>query len=301
MSAVATWLSVKNVAGVIDLLVKVAALAAALLAANFFLFRADVSHVATAGDGVDRTYVIERYRAMKQGVPDVVQATMADVEEGVVPAGFVESQSPLVADEELFCGVFRDHVKAVVGDKACAPGNQGAVADMSRAQLLLLVNNNAPYLYRDPASWIIRTKRPHPSGRSETLPDPIRTPEELTQDWATLRAALVDRVVVTVTNKGRATAEHVHVTPPAGLRALDEREFEIPADESVTREYVAAGGRADASVRGFAVTSESGSAPTGWYLAFGVVAVGLLLALLAVFADIVRGPPAPASGSPAAE
>ena len=291
MSRVGEWLTVSNVSDFFEVLVRIAALAAALIAANFFLFRADVSHVASVSDGVDRAYVSERYREAKEAVPDVVLATMADIEEGILPSRHVVQQSPLSVDEGFFCSAFVEHTRAVVGRRACSPGEGGLVSDMSHAQLLLLTNNDTSYLYRDPLSWVIRTNKPHPTTRSELFPEAIRSPAELKKDWRVLRAALVDRAVVVVKNDGRATAENVRITAPVGYRAVDEDEFEIPTNSSVGREFLALGSPGAESARGFTVTSKSGTAPGGWVVALIIVAGGLLLALAALVADVVRGPP----------
>ena len=79
------WLTVKNAAAVVDMLVKVAALAAALLAANIFLFRAEVAHSVQVGNGVSRDYVTAEYGKLSRPVPDVLLAVMADLEDDAVP------------------------------------------------------------------------------------------------------------------------------------------------------------------------------------------------------------------------
>lgn len=224
MAQSTVWLSVKRVSGILDLIVKFAALSAAMLAANFYLFRADLDHrVISEGEGVDRQIVIKEYAQSAQGVPLVVQATIADIEEGVIPRRYLLSASPFVPDVESLCSQFAEHVRALVAATACRSDKQNMDAvNMARAQFLLLTNNDETFLYRDQSSWVVRTHQPTPPVHSEIFPTPILSPQDLKLAWERIRGAIIaQRVVLILTNTGSAAAENVRITSPIGFRADD--------------------------------------------------------------------------------
>ena len=139
----------------------------------------------------------------------------------------------------MVCAFFPDHVRAIVGDeKACGPAGKigEATANMTTAQLLLIVDNNEAYLYRDQRSWFIRTGRTTPPVHSEVFPTAILSPDELALGWKTLRVAQIDRARLFLANAGYATAEDVRIAAPPGYKPAIEGPA-IPPHTDVARDY----------------------------------------------------------------
>lgn len=292
MGAAAAWFSVKSVAAVIDALVKVTALAAALLAANFFLFRAQVTHQVTAGQGVAQQIVTDSYREAKEEVPLVVLATMADIHDGRQPARFAYPGELGVPRTDVLCKIFPAQVRSVSGsDRACRNGDSNrAVNNLSRAQVLLLENNDTSFLYRDSKSWAVRTHKQTPTDVSEIFPEAILSPAEIGKAWSRLRIALTDNAVVQVTNTGSADAVDVRIAAPVGWSAGQDAAFVVPAHRTVAREFSSAGAGAVPSTDNFTVSWSSGISPIGGYVAAVVLGLGLLALALGLLGDLRRGP-----------
>lgn len=293
--AMGAWLSVKSVAAVIDAFVKVTALAAALLAANFFLFRAEIGDQVATGQGVSQQLVVDAYRQANEELPLVVKATIADIHDGRRPSRYAYDGELVVARSELMCKFFPDQVRAVSGsDDACrTPGQSDrAVTNMSRAQILLIENNDTSFLYRDSKSWAVRNKQPTPTDASEIFPEAILNGADLGKAWSRIRIALVDQAMVTISNTGRADALDVKVYPPPGWTADQPEPFSVSAHDTVVREFSSAGASGTPTNDNFTVSWSSGISPIGGYIALAVVLVGSVALASGVIADLRRGPPA---------
>lgn len=294
MVAGSSWFSVKSVAAVIDALVKITALAAALIAANFFLFRAHVSYQVTSGQGVSQQIVVDAYREGQEELPLVVRATMADIHDGRRPARYAYPGDLVVPDTEILCKFFPEQTRAVSGSEAaCRAGGQGnrAVNNMSRAQVLLLENNDTSFLYRDSKSWAVRNHQPTPTDASEIFPEAILNGADIGKAWSRLRIALADSAIVQVTNTGSADAVDVRVSAPVGWTMDQDAAFSVPAHRTVTRESSSAGASTTPSRDNFTVSWSSGISPIGAYGALVVVAFGLLALGGGLIADLRRPPP----------
>jgi hypothetical protein len=294
---VTSWFSVKSVAAVVDVLVKITALAAALIAANFFLFRAHVSHQVTAGQGVTQQIVRDAYNRAGEQLPLVVRATMADIQDARHPARYAYPGELTVPQTDVLCQFFPAHVRAVSGSKgACTPGGQGdpAVDNMSRAQVLLLENNDTSFLYRDSKSWAVRNHQPIPSVYSEIFPEAILSAADIGKAWSRLRIALVDRAVVQVSNAGSADALEVRISAPVGWSSDHDDAFSVPAHHTVSHEFTSAGAAEKPGQDSFSVSWSTGVSPLGVYAAIAIVVLGLLTLGAGLIADLKRSP-APAS------